>query len=311
MSKASHLPARWRSEHAVTRHNEAIADILETPPILHQNEPLVLCARVGTAQVLAFLVAIKSLRARLGRGRIAVLDDGTLTAQDRAILAHHCGDPEIIRLREITTAPFPKTDDWASLLTVLERREREYWLQVDCASVTLGPLPEIATAIARNRSFVCLANGSEGGPQKLSSLIDAPLSTDGKLAQIEASLAQMPGAKRWHYARIAPGLTGFNASSGGRALADMARQAMQAAAPDSARDNAANTMPDGPDHVRAAANFVLANERHGDILPDDRYVMEGEGENAKAAFFAFPTAFEAANEAFIRASRLAIDALKV
>src|SRR5690606_18052021 len=150
------LPQRWRTYRDATRHAEAIAGILDTPPIVPRNDGLVLFSMIGTAVLLPYLVAVKSLWSRLERGRVAILDDGTLSAGDRALLTHHCGNPEIIRFAEVDMAGFPQGGCWERFLTILDRRTSEYWLQLDSDTVTIGPVPEVADAIDRNRSFTLL-----------------------------------------------------------------------------------------------------------------------------------------------------------
>ena len=71
------LPRRWRVKQDAARHAAAIADILETPPIVPRQDGVVLFSMIGTAVLLPYLVAVKSLWHQLGRGRIALLDDGT------------------------------------------------------------------------------------------------------------------------------------------------------------------------------------------------------------------------------------------
>src|SRR5262245_9260385 len=161
------LPYRWRARREAARHATAIAGVLETPPIVPRQDGLVIFSMIGTTVLLPYLVAVKSLWRELGRGRIAILDDGTLTAQDRALLAHHCGDPEFLRIDLVPTDPFPRGGCWERFLTILDRRDREYWIQLDSDTVTLGPIDEVADAIDRNRSFILLGEANEMGPELL------------------------------------------------------------------------------------------------------------------------------------------------
>ena len=89
MNAWSLLPHRWRSRKEAARHAEAIAGILETPPIRPKQDGVVLFSMMGTAVLLPYLVTVKSLWAQLGRGRVVLMDDGTLTGEHRAVLAHH------------------------------------------------------------------------------------------------------------------------------------------------------------------------------------------------------------------------------
>jgi hypothetical protein len=152
MTVVGFLPHRWRPSPDLGRHAEAIAGVLHTAPLRQTAGPAIV-SPLGTADVLPYLVAIKSLHRLLARGRIVIIDDGTLTGEDRAILAHHCGDPELVPHQVVRRGPFPAGAEWAALLTILDRRGGQYWIALDPHTVTLGPVSEIERAIASNRCF--------------------------------------------------------------------------------------------------------------------------------------------------------------
>jgi hypothetical protein len=153
MTIVGFLPHRWRPSPEIGRHAEAIAGVLHTPPLEQSAAGPAIISLLGTADVLPYLVAIKSLRHRLARARIVIVDDGTLTGEDRAILAHHCSDPELVPHQQVRRGPFPAGAEWAALLTILDRRGGQYWIALDPHTVTLGPVREVERAIASNRSF--------------------------------------------------------------------------------------------------------------------------------------------------------------
>jgi hypothetical protein len=153
MTISGFLPRRWRTSAEIARHTEAVAGVLHTAPLDTSGDGPVVISLVGTTDVLPYLVAIKSLRRQLGRARMTLIDDGTLTGEDRTILAYHCGDPEIIPHHAVRRDPFPPGGAWALLLTILDRRAGRYWIALDPHTVTLGPLPEVGTGLASNRSF--------------------------------------------------------------------------------------------------------------------------------------------------------------
>src|SRR5690606_28179458 len=64
------LPHRWRTRREAADHAEAIADVLDTAPIVPRSDGLVLFSMIGTAVLLPYLVAVKSLWSELRRGRI-------------------------------------------------------------------------------------------------------------------------------------------------------------------------------------------------------------------------------------------------
>ena len=75
------LPRRWRVKADAARHADAIAGILDTAPIRPVNDGVVLFSMIGTAVLLPYLVAVKSLWRELGRGRVAILDVGEPVAR--------------------------------------------------------------------------------------------------------------------------------------------------------------------------------------------------------------------------------------
>lgn len=302
------LPHRWRTRLDAARHAEAIAEVLDTPPIVPRRDGLVLFSMIGTAVLLPYLVAVKSLWRQLGRGRVAILDDGTLTAEDRALLAHHCGDPELLRLADVRTDPFPRGGCWERFLTILDRRDREYWLQLDSDTVTLGPIGEVADAIARNRSFTLLG-GADGAIGALPfaefarrRYPEGPI--DGHVQhRVESRLDSVSRPADRRYVRGCAGFAGFAAGGPGRELAQTFLEAMEQLI--------------GPEAVAAwgteqlASNFHIANEPEPVLLPYARYLNHwGEPWDEGAAFVHFVGSHRYENRTYATVSRKVIDELR-
>jgi len=276
MTISGFLPQRWRASPEAARHAEAIAGILHTPALEQTLAGPAIVSLLGSGQVLPYLVAVKSFRQRLGRGRVAIVDDGTLTGEDRAILAHHCGDPEIVPHQAAPRGAFPAGGEWAQLLTILDRRAGQYLIALDPHTVTLAELPEVAAAIASNRSFSLVGGEAGGGPAR----------------QLERRLAVLCGTRGWRYRAGCGGLSGFAAGGTGRALARAfhveASGLGQAVTADLAR------------------NLVLANEAEAVWLPQPRYGRHGlKAGPGGAAFAHFPDG-PRHGEAYAAASRAAI-----
>lgn len=308
MNMSSLLPYRWRVKHQAGRHNEAIAAILDTPPLVPQRDGLVLFSMIGTAVVLPYLVAVKSLWQHLGRGRVAILDDGTLTAPDRAVLAAHLGDPQILKIDDVPRGDFPKGGCWERLLTILDHRAGEYWLQLDSDTVTLGPVPELQRAIASNRSFTMM--GGADVPMAALELSefartyypDGPM--DGHVqSRVESRMAELAPNLGWKYIRGCAGFAGFAAGNAGRDLAGAFLRRMA-------------TVIGGDDTAiwgteQIASNFLVANEPGAVCLPPDRYLNYwGDPWGNDAAFIHFVGAHRYDNGAYLAASQQAIAALR-
>jgi hypothetical protein len=279
MTISGFLPQRWRATPETARHAEAIAGVLHTAPIEPTGAGPTMASLLGSAEVLPYLVAIKSLHRGLARGRIAIVDDGTLTGEDRAILAHHCGDPEILPHHAVARGPFPPGGAWALLLTMLDRRAGQYWIMLDPRTVTLAELPEVKAAVTGNRSFALTSGEPPGGPAR----------------RLERRVAALAGTRGWRYRAGCTGLVGFAAGGAGRALAAAFHGEFGALAE-----------PATAEHVR---NLLLANEAEPVWLPREAYgVHDAEANAQDAAFRYFPNG-PRHGEAYAEASRAAISRL--
>ncbi|MXO60025.1 hypothetical protein GRI89_10790 [Altererythrobacter salegens] len=200
MSTIGLLPQRWRTRDGDPHQAEALAGVLDTAPLVPSGRGLVLCTRIGTQQLLPALVALKSLQRQLGRGRCVVLDDGTLTGADRTTLAHHLGDPPITPRGSMRLGGFPPGCQWEPLIAALDGRGGEYWLLIDPHAVALGEVPEIARAIAANRSLwgPGLFGLSAGGPRRpdaeriIAALAESDLTAREMLMVREAAPVALP-----------------------------------------------------------------------------------------------------------------------
>ncbi|HEX4873519.1 MAG TPA: hypothetical protein VFV06_01335, partial [Sphingorhabdus sp.] len=204
-------------------HDRAVQGILDTPPIVAQDDGVILFSMIGTAVLLPYLVAVKSLHHHLPRGKIVLLDDGTLTVGDKQMLARHCDNPEIIGKQHVDTSPCPRDNCWERLISILDRRHDHYVIQLDSDTVTTGPVPEIAAAITANRSFT-LAGGLDEAQHGFKSASEISRifhangpTTDHVQAHAEAAMKTLPEADSRRYIRGCAGFAGFAKSAEGRA----------------------------------------------------------------------------------------------
>ena len=303
-----HLPYRWRTRIETDRHNRAVEEILYTPPIVPVNDGLVLFSMIGTAVLRPYLIAVKSLWLQLQRGRVVILDDGTLTASDKATLALHCGDPEIISIASVQTREFPQGGTWERLLTILDRRSNEYWIQLDSDTVTLGPVPEVEHAIQTNRSFTLLGGtDAEIGALPLTDLAarlypGGP--EDGHIqTRVESRMATVRQDLGWKYIRGCSGFTGFAAGNAGRQLASAFLSEL--------------TNMVGPEDVsiwgteQITSSFLIANETAPVLLPATRYINYwGSPWDDQAGFVHFVGTHRYDHGAYAQQSRSVIAALQ-
>jgi hypothetical protein len=250
-------------------HERAAQGILDTSPVVAADDGVILFSMIGTAVLLPYLVAVKSLHHHLQRGRIMVLNDGTLTAADRAILAQHCDNPLIIEKTDVDTGRCPRDNCWERLLAILDQRAGAYVIQLDSDTVTTGPVPEIAAAISANKSFTLAGGVNEAktgfrSAGEIASIFhaDGP-NNDHVQSKAEAAMASMPDADVVRYIRGCAGFAGFARSDAGRSLVSSFSQAMDERLGDDWRQW-------GSEQV--ASNFVIANDPEPLQLPYNRYV---------------------------------------
>lgn len=288
-------------------HRAAARAVLDTPPVVPADDGLVLFSMIGTRVLLPYLVAVKSLHAKLKRGRIVILDDGTLTDADRDILAAHLGRPRIISIGDVDTGPCPRGGTWERLLTILDVRATDYVIQLDSDTVTLGDVPEIAEAIARNRSFTL-----RGDPDsRLLSFAEMAAKTEDDAflfnpdahvqGAIESGLDRVALPMRANplYVRGCSGFAGFARGGDGRSLAEaFSIEAEQLL-------GAERWSRWGSEQV--TSNMVIANEPDALLLPYDHYLnFWDEGVPSDARFVHFIGSYRFSGSAYIDATRASI-----
>ena len=298
-SLAEHLNWWWKNR----RHARVVRAVLDTPPLFPRDDGVVLFSMIGTAVLLPYLVAVKSLHHHLGRGRVVILDDGTLTQADRATLRHHCGDPVIHGIADVDTGPCPRGGTWERLLTILDARATDYVIQLDSDTVTKASLPDVLAAIDAGRSF-CLRGEADAELMPVDAFaatlppLAGPMHIQ-KAAERQLDQLAMPGLR---YARGCSGFAGFAPSGAGRALAEAFSAAMEA------RLGAARWREWGTEQV--TSNLVIANEPDALLLPYDRYLNFWKiAPPADARLIHYVGTYRFYGESYMRATRAAIAGL--
>jgi hypothetical protein len=253
-------------------HGRQARAVLDTPPRKVADAGPVLFSMIGTRVLLPYLVAAKSLHRQLGQGRFVILDDGTLTASDRAVLARHLDSPQIVHIDDVDTGPCPRGGTWERLLTLLDLRREGYVIQLDSDTVTVGPVPEVERAIAEGRGFI-LPGDDDSELLGLAEIAartprhhhrDTPGShVQGAIESVMDEVA-IPGREGLRYIRGCSGFAGFAPSDGGRVLAE-------AFSLEASRLLGERRWAEwGSEQV--TSNFVLANEPDSLVLPSAKYV---------------------------------------
>src|SRR5258706_5879585 len=94
---------RLRRKLARDRFERRCRAVRATPTLQPRDAAFTVLSMVSHADVIMYLIAIKSLYRRLGRGKILIVDDGSLTADDLRLLAEHLGAPRVVALNTLDT----------------------------------------------------------------------------------------------------------------------------------------------------------------------------------------------------------------
>ncbi len=193
------------------KHNFVCRSIFNTPPLQIIPGSLTIFSMVSHSDLTMYLVAVKSFYHQVREGRIALLNDGSLTDADRQVLRMHLGDPQIFDMHNVQTGKCPKGGCWERLLTVIDLTQESYVIQIDSDTVTRGPVEEVVNSYRASRSFLL---GSRRG-QKLLPLSEAPKvvedSTRHDHIQIiaERSFGKVKNGQNLRYVRASAGFGGF------------------------------------------------------------------------------------------------------
>ncbi len=287
--------------------------VLETPPVIPQHDGVIVFSMIGTRVVAPYLVAVKSFVRALGQGRVVLLDDGSLTAGDKAALAAHLGNPEIRSIRDVDTGDTPRGGCWERLMTLIDLSARDYVIQLDSDTVTQGNVGEVRAAIDAGRSFT-IVGGTDGEAQGLKTLNDfrRDVYPDGPdvlpaashvQTQIEARMDRLPDPDARRYVRACAAFTGFAPGSVTRADAQAFSRAAEAAV------GADVWKQWGSEQV--ASNYLVANTPDPVLLPYARYYhFWDDGDRADPGLVHFPGTHRYTGNSYARATAAALVALK-
>jgi hypothetical protein len=243
-------------------HNRRIAGIVDTAPALADASGPLYAGMTCHGDAKAWLVAVKSISGLVGPGGFGVLDDGSLTAEDTAMLVAHLPGLRLFRIADVDTQGCPRGGMWERLMVVLDLAAERYVVQVDSDLVAVGALDEVAEAVRANRSFSL--SGEPGVAVR--SLAEASAAARSQTYphiqhDVERVLEEMPGAAGSRYVRGCAGFTGFPAGSD-RAPALAFSGFMQARF-------GVRWQSWGTEQI--TSNFVVANGNDPLALPWERY----------------------------------------
>ena len=248
---------------AKKRFDRKCRGILQTPPLRTNDAPLRIATLIQHKDLTMYLLACKSFYRHLQEGKFAVINDGSLTKEDKALIKLHLDDPEIFSVDEISVGGLPKGSCWERLVKVLDLSTDNYVIQLDADTLTLSDIPEILNAYRNNVAFTL---GTSQG-RSIISFNEATAfvaSLDSTHVQIvaEKQFGDLSQEKCDRYVRGCAGFAGFPKGNKGREKLDWFSAEME-------KRIGQKWHEWGSEQV--ASNFVVANEPGAFVLPHPQY----------------------------------------
>lgn len=135
--------------------NSKCADIRQTSPLSYSKDPnITVVSMVGHTTVDMYLVAIKSFMFNFADANIEIINDGTLTSEDKKILEYHIPEVSMSNALEVDTLDCPDYSSWKRLFRIVDVTQSSYVIQLDSDTLTLGPLVEVFLNAKENRGFM-------------------------------------------------------------------------------------------------------------------------------------------------------------
>jgi hypothetical protein len=233
----------------------------DTPPTGTARLPVTVLSMVGTREVDAYLVAVKSFHRYLP-ARVEALDDGSLTADDRRRLARHVPGITISTYADVPADRCQSGGCWERLYRIAALNRDQYVIQLDSDTVTPSEPTEVLAAVEAMRGFV-IGGGLEG-----SALVDYATAAAAAAPQPpghmqrDAEIALPHLAFGGHYVRGCAAFCGFPPGS-------VTRDAIEAIHGVMVRHLGARWSEWGSEQV--ASNILVANAAGTTVLPAPRY----------------------------------------
>ena len=201
---------RLRRQFQTRRFDNAIREVLATPPMPVVEAPLTIVSMVSPSDVPMYVLSMKAFYRRVGRGRIVAIIARTMPEASRTLLRRHFPGIEFQPIEEIDTGPCQRGGTWERLLYILDRAATEYVIQIDCDTLPVAPdLREVTDCIAANVSFASADNNNRIRTFRETAEATKKMQSDYIGVVSEQMFDQFPNCDDLLYVRGSSGFAGF------------------------------------------------------------------------------------------------------
>lgn len=199
---------RLRKYLANSRFYRQTRRILDTPPIAYKDAPVTIVSMVENMDVQMYILAIKALYRRLGRGKIVAIINRNLPQADRDLIQRHLVKVEFHILEDLPTGRCQRGGTWERVIFCVNRSATDYVIQIDADVLCFRPIDEVIQCVDQNRAFTI----AEGLPiQPLPDWVEKGIARnyDHITNMFEVRSREFPDADKWLYVRGSSGFAGF------------------------------------------------------------------------------------------------------
>ena len=294
---------RIKKSLATSRFYRLTKGILETRPMPVVASPVTIVSMVSNNDVQMYLLSMKSLYARLGKGQLLAIVDRDMPAAARDTLSQHFPGIQFQILEDIDVGPCQRGGTWERLVHLLERTRDGYVVQVDCDTLSYGPdLKEVADCIAANRAFTL-----GGGEREIVSMHEAARRARAMThayvgIEAETMFDRYVGAENLKYVRGSSGFAGFAQGAFSRAQIEDFHVQMERLLPQRWTEWGTE---------QCASNFAVANSAGAFVLPYPKYWnFDSSHDVATSSFLHFIGAYRFDDDRFAQLGQKVIAELK-
>lgn len=145
---------RLKNSIARTCFDYRTRNIFATGPLrLDPSSGFGLLSQIRHADLTMYLLAVKSFSSRLAPASVHIVDDGSLTCEDRRLLAQHIPGHVMLRAEDFRRSDCPRGGTWERLIAIAHLVKDRYTIQLDADTLTLDTVPEVAECVRTNTSF--------------------------------------------------------------------------------------------------------------------------------------------------------------
>jgi len=260
-----------------------VRGILKTPPARFvPDSPAVILTQLQHKDVRMFMLAAKSFMLQVPISHVYIVSDGTLTADDRAVLAEHIPQVSFFELTDFRSSQCPQGACWERLLTIAELVKKHYVIQLDGDTLALGDISEVAANVADGASFTLGTWDDQEIESMATRCTAAKAALTGANPHVqllsESSFDQLKDYATLHYVKGCAGFAGFAQGSFSREQVESLSQEMEAAI-------GRRWHEWGSEQVMS--NIVVANIPGARVLPHPKYSSCENLDNYTPAFIHF------------------------